>query len=130
MKASSIIEINNADNYKEINNKVYQHIIEKLIYLLYSTKLDIAFVVGQLNKQNADLRVGHLKTAKQVIWYFNGIMYLRIVYGAITNIKSHSFYDLVGYADNKHIGNLEEHKSVKDYFFFTNYGVVSWYGKK
>lgn len=46
MKASNIIKMNNLDDYMETNIKVYQRIIEKLMYLSYGTRLDITFAVG------------------------------------------------------------------------------------
>lgn len=51
-------------NYKEANIKIYQELIGKLMYLSYSIKPDITFVVRQLNKYNADPNVEYLKTAK------------------------------------------------------------------
>ena len=67
MKAGSIIEMNEADDYDETDLKAYQRLIGKLMYLSCGTRPDIAFAVGQLSKQNADPRVGHLKAAKRVV---------------------------------------------------------------
>ena len=38
--------MNNANNYNETNIKVYQYIIEKLIYLLCSIRSNIVFIMG------------------------------------------------------------------------------------
>lgn len=40
-----------------------------LIYLACEIRLDIAFVVGQLNKQNTNPKKGHLQIAKRVDQY-------------------------------------------------------------
>lgn len=81
MKASNFIEMQGEDDYKKVDLKVYQWLIGKLMYLSYGTRPDISFVVGQLSKQNADLRMGYLKAAKQVIQYLKGTMHLGLTYG-------------------------------------------------
>lgn len=79
MKAESIIEMNNANNYKKTDIEAYQRLIGKLMYLSCGTRPDISFVIGQLGRRNADPRVGHLKAAKQVIRYLKGTMHLGII---------------------------------------------------
>lgn len=81
--------------------------------------------MGQLSGQNADLRVNHFKTAKQVMRYLKNKMYLSIIYGAGTNEENQSLYGLVGYANNNYAGDPEDCKSVMGHCFFLNDGVVS-----
>lgn len=50
IKAGSSIEITNLENYKIAHLRTYQRLVEKLMYLLCSTKPDIVFVVEQLSK--------------------------------------------------------------------------------
>ena len=50
MKAESFIGIFRDNDYEKTDIKVYQHLIKKLIYLFYGTKLNIAFAVRQLSK--------------------------------------------------------------------------------
>lgn len=56
MKAGLSIEISNLENYNKTNFCTYQKLVEKLIYLLHSIKSDIAYIVGQLNRYNANLK--------------------------------------------------------------------------
>ena len=49
MKAKIFIKIQDNNNYRRARFKDYQQLIDKLIYLLYSIKLDISFVVGEFN---------------------------------------------------------------------------------
>ena len=113
MKADNVIEMNNIDDYKEINIKAYQRLVGKLMYILYSTRSDIFFAVGQLSKYNADLRVGHLRVVKRVIRYLKGIMHLDIIYGA-NNSPSYGdsddqpLYKLVGYINNNYVDDLQD----------------------
>lgn len=70
------------DNYKEMDLKVYQWLIGKLMYLSCGTRPDIFFIVGQLRKRNTNPRMEHLKVAKQVVQYLKGKMHLGPTYGA------------------------------------------------
>lgn len=72
MKAGSSIEMGEHDDYEEAELKLYQRLIGKLMYLSCGTRPDIAFVVGQLSRHNADPRVGHMRAAKRVIRYLKG----------------------------------------------------------
>ena len=67
MKASKFIKIQGENNYKKAEIKEYQRPVGKLMYLLCGIKSNIAFVVSQLNKQNVDPYVKHLKVAKRVL---------------------------------------------------------------
>lgn len=80
MKTGNFIEMQGKDDYEEVDLKVYQRLIGKLMYLSCGIRLDILFVVGQLNKRNADPRVGHLKAAKRVVRYLKGTMHLGLMY--------------------------------------------------
>ena len=45
------------------------------MYLSDGTRLDIIFVIRQLSKQNAELRVGYLLVAKQVMRYLKSTIH-------------------------------------------------------
>lgn len=122
MKAGSVIDMSKADDYKEADIKVYQRLIEKLMYLSCGTRPDIAFVVGQLSKRNADPRVSHLRAAKRVMRYLKGAMQIRLTYGT-GNVQS--TYGLVGYVDSKYAGDPKDRKSVMRQCFFINRAIVS-----
>lgn len=44
------------------------------MYLVCRTRPNIAFIISQLNKHNADPRNSHLQVIKKVIQYFYGII--------------------------------------------------------
>lgn len=60
MKICTFIEIIKSDNYEEEKLCLYQHFINKLIFVIYGIKLDITFVVGQLSKYNSNSRKSYL----------------------------------------------------------------------
>lgn len=67
MKVGSTLDMEEPDDYEEANLRSYQRLIGKLKYLSCGTRPDIAFVVGQLSKHNADPRFGHMRAAKRVV---------------------------------------------------------------
>lgn len=56
------------------------------MYLGYRTRPDIAFVVGQLSKHNADPKRGYLQAPKIVIKYLKGTMQMSLVFGRANSI--------------------------------------------
>lgn len=45
MKADSLLKMTDPQDYKEADLRMYQRLVGKLMYLSYSTRPDIAFVV-------------------------------------------------------------------------------------
>lgn len=60
MIARSAIKITKSDGYNKINLEEYQWLIGKLIYLVYKTKINIAFIIRQLSKHNDNPKKGYL----------------------------------------------------------------------
>lgn len=103
------------------------------MYLLCGTRPDIAFVVGQLNRHNADPKKGYLQVAKRVVQYLCGTMEMRLVFGReLSNRlpRDPPPYGLIGFADSNFAGDPGDYKSVIGHYFFLNGAVVSWYSKK
>ena len=125
MKAGSSIEMPERDDYNKTDIHTYQRLIGKLIYLVYKTRPDIAFAVGQLSRHNTNPRKRHLQAAKKFVRYLKGTMNLGLVYGQITARDSLP-YGLIGYANSNFAGDPEDRKSVMGYCFFLNGAVVLW----
>lgn len=79
IKASSIILIKQKGDDAQVDLKLYQQLVGKLIYLVYKTWSNIAFIIKQLSKYNSDSQVKHFYIAKQVLQYLKYIIRLRIV---------------------------------------------------
>lgn len=69
------------NDYNEIDFYIYQQFIEKLIYLMYKTKPDITFVVGQISRHNSNPRKKRLRVAKRVVRYLKRIMQMELIFG-------------------------------------------------
>lgn len=85
------------------------------MYLAYSTRPDIAFVVRQFSKYNADPRKTHLRAAKRVVWYLCGTIDLGLIFGQRSNNykpKDPLPYGLVRFAHSNFSGDPKNRKSV------------------
>ena len=103
------------------------------MYLSCGKRPDIAFVVGQLSRHNADPKKGHLWAAKRVVRHLKGTMEMGLIFSresAERLPRDPLPYGLIGYADNNFAGDPEDWKSVMGYRFFLNRAVVSWSSKK
>lgn len=118
IKTKSFIKMLKNNNYKKIDIKIYYCFIRKLIYLLYSIRPNIAFVIKQLRKWNADFKIGHLKIAKQVLKYLKRTMHLGITYGA-GKVKPLP-YGPIKYTNYNYIKDLKNCKSIIEYYFYVN----------
>ena len=125
IKTGNFIEMQDKDDYKKVDLKVYQRLIGKLIYLSCRTRLDILFVVEQLNKRNINLIIGYLKAAKQVVRYSKCTIDLGLMYISSEDVQSQPDkktktltsqakvtvsplpFDLVEYADSNYTGDTK-----------------------
>lgn len=80
MKVGYFIKMSESSNYNKADFKSYQQVIRKLIYLLYRTRYNITFAIGQLSKYNVDQKIGYIKAAKKIVWYLKSIIHLGLVY--------------------------------------------------
>ena len=96
-------------------------------------------MVGQLSKQNANLRIGYLKITKRVVQYLKDIIHLRLTYGAHSKSKKEekpktlarrSIFGLIGYINSNYIGDCKNKKFVMRYYIFIDKAIVLWCSKK
>ena len=137
IKAGNFIEMQGKDDCKEVDLKVYQRLIGKLMYLSCETRPNISFVVGQLSKQNANPRMRHLKATKWVVRYLKGTMHLGLTYGAHPQSEKKAKapaspppFGLIGYANSNYAGDPEDRKLIMGHCFFIHGALVSWCSKK
>ena len=60
--------------HAEISMIFYKSAIDSLIYLMVSARLDIAYVVGKVNRYMANLRKIHYEAIKWTLRYIKSIM--------------------------------------------------------
>ena len=107
------------------------------MYLLCSTRPDIFFAVGQLNKHNVDTRIGHMKVAKKVVRYLKGKMHLGLIYRDHLKDKREtkalitpSLFGLIRYGNSSYVKDPKDRNSVMRYCYFINKAVISLCNKK
>lgn len=69
------------ENYKKTDFCTYQRFVKKLIYFSYDIRPDIAFVVEQLSRHNANPRKGYFQAVKKIVRYFKGIIKIKLIFG-------------------------------------------------
>lgn len=74
MQTGFSIKIIESDNYKKTKLYFYQNLISKQMYLVYNIRLDMTFVVKQLDKHNSDPKKDYLQAATRVVQYLERIM--------------------------------------------------------
>lgn len=133
MKTGLSIKMSDPKDHKKPNLYTYQRLIGKLMYLSYSIRPDISFVVGQLSRHNADPRKRHLHTAKRGIRYLKRIIKIEQIFDQKSGKqlpRDPSPYGLVSYIDNNFFRDSKDQKLVMGHCFFLNRVMVSWSSKK
>lgn len=128
MKTGSSIKMSDPKVHKKPNLYTYPRLVRKLIYLSYSIRPDILFLIGQLSKYNANLRKRHLQAAKKGVRYLKIIIKIEQIFDQKLEKqfpKDPSPYGLVSYINNNFFRNPKDQKLVMDYYFFLNRAVVS-----
>ena len=87
----------------ETMTKLYQAIVESLIFLTQCTRYDVAFSTMQAARHMAKPTSVHMAAVKRILRYLRGTPNLAIVY------KRGSSFDLTGYCDASYgMGTLEK----------------------
>lgn len=126
MKTRLAIKINELNNYNKANFAIYQWLISKLIYSVYKTRSNIAFVGRRLSKYNANLQKSHLKAVKYIICYFKQTMHFELVYKHCFDkslLISQTLYRLIRLRDKNFAKDLKNQKLMIRYCFFFN-GII------
>lgn len=76
IKRSYFIEMLELGNCNEINIKPYQYLIKKLIYLFYSSRPNITFIIDHFSNHNSNFKNDHMKDVKKIMQYLKKTMYL------------------------------------------------------
>lgn len=122
MRADWSIKMTNPEDYDNTDLYIYQKFVEKLMYFSWDIRLDITFIVRQLNRHNANLRERHLQATERVLRYLKTTIEIKLIFSQeLVELLSRnsSLYRLVGYVNsNFSTKDLEYRKSVMDYCFF------------
>jgi hypothetical protein len=118
MDSNIKLEPNKEQANKE-NIKLFQILIGSLLYIMLSTRLDIAFVVIKLARFASNPSNIHFTAVKRVYKYLKGTK----DYG-ITYYKNNSHF-ISGFCDADYAGDLALAKSTSSYLVLLARGIIS-----
>ena len=114
-----------ANNQAEpVNQTKYQSAIGGLMYLVVSTRPDIAFAVNNLARFSSNPQKEHWTALKRILRYLKGTTNIGILY------KQDGSDKCIGYSDADWAGDTSDRKSTSGYIFMLSGGPISWSSKK
>ena len=102
----------------------YRQAIGALMYLMISTRPDLAFAVGKLARFCEKPQEKHWVAVKRVFRYISGTKDLGILFDGRLPLE------LNGYSDSDWAGDLGDRKSTGGFVFLMSSGPVSWSSRK
>ncbi len=112
------------ENSQAAENVPYRQVIGSLMYLMITTRPDIAYAIGKLSQHNQSPRLHDWISAKRVLRYINGTRNLGILYDYTKPLA------VEGYSDADWGGCKITRKSTSGNVFLVAGGAVSWRSKK
>ena len=98
----------------------YKEILGTCMYLMVSTRPDIAFAVGKLCKYMHNYGVQHGEAAFDLLRYINKTKSHGITFGISDNTQ------LEGFSDADYAEDADERKSTSGYIFYLGGGPIHW----
>jgi hypothetical protein len=99
----------------------YRNLVGALLYLMLSTRPEIAFAVIQVAKFSENPSPIHWTAVKRILRYLKGTAH----YG-ITYTRDGSNFDVQGFVDSDWAGDTDTRRSTAGYVFTVLGGPVSW----
>jgi len=103
----------------------YQQLVGGLMYLMTSSRPDLAFTLSRLSKFFAAPRASHERAVLYVLRYLVGTTNYGITYGGSTTNRPYN-----GFTDADWAGDVDNRKSTGGYVFLLTGGAVSWRSKQ
>jgi hypothetical protein len=101
----------------------YREIVGSVMYLMVSTRPDIAYAVGQLSMHMNDHGTEHHAAALHLLRYIKGTRSLGITY------QKGAKEEIVGYSDSDWAANVDTRRSTTGNVFYLCGGPISWRSK-
>jgi hypothetical protein len=108
--------------------ELYQSMVGALLYAANVTRIDIAFIVGQLCRYTAAPCVHHLEAAKQVFRYLNSTILTCLIFGS--SKPKPEMISVTAYSDANWGGDKETGKSTSGCAIRFNGDIINWFSKK
>lgn len=102
----------------------YQNAIGSLMYLLQSTRPDIAYAVSLLSRFNTSYNQSHWEAVKNLFRYLKATSHFGLTFSRDSCPK------LFGYCDASYASDKTDFKSITGYVFLMQGSAISWRSKK
>ena len=111
----------------EFNLKRYRQIVGSLIYIMTSTRPDIAYTVTKLSQFMSCATQYHMTMTKHLLRYLKSTIDDKLIF-----TKSDKPLEIVGFSDSDWAGSIEDRKSITGYSFrmCDNGPLISWRAQK
>ena len=107
----------------------YRELVGSLMYLVTSTRPDLAYAVGQLSRFVSCYGPKHVGAAKRVLRYLKGTRDMSISYQKTIKGNCEQF-DIDGFSDSDWGTDPDTRKSISDYTFTLNGGAITWASRR
>jgi hypothetical protein len=102
----------------------YQSAVGALLYLLTTTRPDIAYAVSKVARFNQNPGPQHWIAVKRIIRYLAGTKEYGIIFSSTKEQGA------LGFTDTDYGGDHDDRKSTSECIFFLNGGPISWFSRK
>ncbi|XP_057802913.1 secreted RxLR effector protein 161-like [Salvia miltiorrhiza] len=106
---------------EEMRNIPYANAIGSVMYLMISTRLDIAYVVSCLSRYMANPGIPHWEALKWLFRYLKSTMHHGLNFS-----KAQDGIKCVGYVDSNYANDRDNRKSTTSYVFTLCDACISW----
>ncbi|XP_060965293.1 secreted RxLR effector protein 161-like [Cannabis sativa] len=106
---------------EDMANVPYSNAVGSIMYLMVSTRPDLAYAISVLSKFMSSLGKEHWKAMKWLMRYLKGTSKLGLVY------QGHQTHqNIEGFTDADYAGDRDTRRSTSTYFFLTGGNCTSW----
>ena len=97
--------------------------IESIMYEMVATRLDLADVVGVVNRYMSNPGRNHWEAIKHILRYLRGTKDAQLTFGSNNSTK------VEGDTDSDYVGKTDNQKSTSVYIFTYGGSAISWRSK-
>ncbi|XP_048336999.1 secreted RxLR effector protein 161-like [Ziziphus jujuba] len=106
---------------EDMNNVPYSSVIRSIMYLMISTRPDLAHAISVLSRFMSNPGRSHWDAVKWLMRYLKNTMYEGLLFKS-----SQNEVELLGYTDADYAGDRDKRKSISAYAFTVCGNCLSW----
>jgi hypothetical protein len=115
--------LNKEENLKKTIQVPFKEAIGSLMYLMLSSRPDIAFALNQASQFCENPQAAHWAAVKKIFSYLQGTKNYGLRYGP-------SLVAPVGYSDSDYAGDINTRQSTSGFIFLLNEGPIAWSSRR